>query len=492
MVKIYHIEGEVVRLGKIKFGTDGWRAIVADTFTFENVRSVSQAIASYVKQIGIGLKGLVVGYDNRFLAERFAEIVSEVLMGNDIPVYFLPGGTPTPVTAFMIKHLQTAGAVMLTASHNPPEYNGIKFIPEYAGPALPEVTDKIEEHLVILQNKSLEEKKDTIKSMPFEKGHTIGLLKKIEPRDSYLKHLESVVDVEGIRNRLLRIVVDPMYGCGIGYLEEFLRSAGCQVKTIHSRRDPLFGGIVPEPMGKWLSELKQAVIDFQADLGLAMDGDADRFGVVDQDGNYLLANQVLYLLLNHLLHTRKYRGPVARTVATTHMLDRMARRYGLAVEETPVGFKYIGQSLLERGALLGGEESGGLSVYGHIPEKDGILAAALMAEVVAVSGKTPGQLMQEVQTEFGYLISERLDIHCTSEEKTKVLEKLQDFNPAFIGEYKVVDRITLDGVKLLLENDNWLLIRPSGTEPLFRLYVEAGNIESMKKIQNEVRNLLGI
>lgn len=483
-------------MSQIKFGTDGWRAVIADTFTFDNVRIVTQAIADYVNHHGIGSLGVVVGYDNRFLGDRFAEAVAEVLMGNEIAVYLLPQGTPTPVTAFMIQHLQAAGAVMLTASHNPPEYNGIKFIPQYAGPALPAITDEIERYLQESTGACTEaaagEISASVRRLSLEKGRQQGRLQEIQPMRDYLAHLQSVVNVEGIRSGSLKVVIDAMYGCGIGYLEEFLRSAGCQVEVIHCCRDPLFGGIVPEPMGKWLTDLKTTVQEGKADLGLAMDGDADRFGVVDREGNYLSANQVLYMILNYLLQTRDYRGPVARTVATTHMLDRIARRYGLEVEETAVGFKYIGQAILERGALLGGEESGGLSIHGHIPEKDGILATALMAEMVAISGKDPSQLIREVAEEYGSLVNERIDLHSTPEEKQRVLGLLPNFFPASIGGFKVLDRITHDGVKMLLEGDNWLLIRASGTEPMFRLYVEAKDVESMQRIQEDARKLLGL
>ncbi len=481
-------------MSQIKFGTDGWRDLVADAFTFDNVRKVAQAIADYVNHHQLGSRGVVVGYDNRFLGERFAAAVAEVLLGNEIPVYMLPQGTPTPVTAFMIKHLQTAGAVMLTASHNPPEYNGIKFIPEYAGPALPAITDEIERYLNERTHDTAEIVAGVYNApvcrMSLEKGRQLGKLQEIEPKAAYLEHLRSVVDVEGIRKGSLKVVIDTMYGCGMGYLEDFLRTAGCQVQVLHCCRDPLFGGIVPEPMGKWLTELRDEVLKNQANLGLAMDGDADRFGVIDREGNYLSANQVLYLLLNYLLHTREYRGPIARTVATTHMLDRIAARYGLAVEETAVGFKYIGQAILERGAMLGGEESGGLSIHGHIPEKDGILAAALMAEMVAVTGKDPRQLIEETAAEFGMLVNERIDLHSTPEEKQRVLEMLTKFTPEAVGGFKVVDRITHDGIKLLLEGGNWLLIRASGTEPMFRLYVEAGDVESMRRIQEGARELL--
>lgn len=479
----------------IKFGTDGWRAVMAETFTFENVRMVAQSIADYINNHQLGPRGVVIGFDTRFLSDQFARTVAEVMLGNGIPVFLTDTYCPTPVTAYITTSRQAAGAVMLTASHNPPEYNGIKFIPEYGGPALPEVTDEVEQNLSALMQ--LPEERAASCAPPYrclslEEGRRRGIVQEIDPREEYLAHLSRIINVEAIRRRPLKVVVDPMYGCGMGYLEEFLARANCQVKTIHAFCDPRFGGIVPEPMGRWLSELREAVVSSRADLGLALDGDADRFGVIDRNGQYFTANESLYLFLHHLLHTREHRGPVARTVATTHMLDRIAIRYGLSVEETAVGFKYIGQSLRERGAIIGGEESGGLSIHGHVPEKDGILGCALMVEMVSVWGKDPAELKQEILAEYGSLVSERLDLHTTPEEKDRIMGILKEFNPAVIAGYRVLGSNRVDGLKLVLERDSWILIRPSGTEPLFRLYVETTDSQELKKIQEAVREMLKI
>lgn len=471
----------------IKFGTDGWRAIIAREFTFANVALVAQAIAQYLHEHRLAAKGIVVGYDNRFLSDKFAETVAEVMAGNQIPVWLTVKATPTPVTAYTIKWKDAAGAVMLTASHNPPEYNGIKFIPDYAGPALPHITDEIEHFLQQLTGDG------QVKQLPLEKAKEAGLIQDVEPFQVYLDHLASLIHVADIRRHPLKVVVDPLYGAGIGYLEHFLREAGCQVEVMHNYRDCLFGGSVPEPTGKILGELRDKVQREGADLGIALDGDADRFGIIDRNGDYISPNQVIYLALYHLLETRGKLGPaVARTVATTHMVDRIAARYGLTVEETPVGFKYIGQSLLERGSLLGGEESGGISIHGHVPEKDGILAASLVVEMVARWGMSLTELMEELSHEYGRLVSERLDIHCRPADKARVLQALHEFALAEVAGLKVRQKVTVDGTKVLLEGDNWFLVRPSGTEPLFRIYVEAINEEKLRQIQQEVREYLGL
>ncbi|HHX50280.1 MAG TPA: phosphoglucomutase/phosphomannomutase family protein, partial [Clostridia bacterium] len=431
-------------MSKIKFGTDGWRAVMAEEFTFDNVRAVAQGIASHVKEEGRGDQGLVVGYDNRFLGERFAAAVGEVLAGNGIPVFLTKKATPTPVTAFAITQHGTAGAVMLTASHNPPEYNGIKFIPHYAGPALPEVTGAIEG---FVQEALMG---GEIKKVMREEVEDTPLWQIIDPKLAYLDHLRQLLDWERMQEAGLKVIVNPMHGAGIGYLEELLVSAGWQVITINAYRDPLFGGKLPEPTGDVLEDMRLEVPARGARLGLALDGDADRFGIIDGDGEYINPNQVLVLLYVHLLERRGLVGPVARTVATTHLLDRIADANGLEVFETPVGFKYIGQCLLEKGCVLGGEESGGLSIKGHLPEKDGILASALVAEIVAVTGGSVRANLEDIYARYGRLISRRLDIRVPVRDKEQVLKNLKEYQPAKMGGVPVVGRLLVDGTKLLL------------------------------------------
>ncbi len=479
---------------KIAFGTDGWRGIIGEDFIFENVRLVSRAVADYIIENGNHQRGIVIGYDNRFLSERFAEEAAKELNKKGIPVFISSRAIPTPVTAYAIKIHQAAGAIMLTASHNPPEYNGFKFIPEYAGPALPHVTKKIEENIKKYQDNCY----CGVEEAEGRYGHLIEVphqpeycsCRQIDPFEQYVAHVSKLVDLEAIGRAGLKIVIDPMFGAGIGYLDTILRQAGAEVETIHNYRDPLFGGGMPEPTGHSLGELQQRLQETKADLGLALDGDADRFGIIDQSGQYITPNQFLPLLYYHLMEVKGWRGPAARTVATTHLIDRIAEKYGQTVEETPVGFKYIGQCLHEKGAIIGGEESGGMSIKGHIPEKDGILANLLAAEMVAYHGKSLLELLRQVNDIFGEFHSRRLDVRTTPEQKQGVLDRLATFNPDTVNGVRVTERITVDGIKLLLADGSWVLVRPSGTEPLFRIYAEADSMEKVTAIQQEIKDYL--
>jgi alpha-D-glucose phosphate-specific phosphoglucomutase len=471
---------------RIKFGTDGWRAVMADEFTFSNVKLVTQAIAHFLQEHPLKENGVIIGYDNRFLSEHFAAEVAKVMAGNGIKALVVNRATPTPVTAFAITTYQACGAVMLTASHNPPEYNGIKFIPEYAGPALPAVTDRIEEELAQVI------KTGAVRVMPLKEAGGQGLYEEFDPMPPYKKHLKKLIDLDAISRANLKIFVDPMYGAGINYLDEIFAKAGCPVTALHNFRDPLFGGSLPEPSARVLGELRERVLEEKADLGLALDGDADRFGVIDTNGDYLVPNKVLSLLYYHLLTARGLKGPVARTVATTHLLDRMARSFGFQVDETPVGFKYIGESMMKRGSIMGGEESGGLSIQGHIPEKDGILACLLMAEIRAVHGQTLSEILHRIEKEFGGAATERLDLRVEPQEKERISGEIKSFAPETFSGRQVRERCTKDGLKLILEDGSWLLIRASGTEPLFRIYVETDSQKRIKEIQDQVIKQFGM
>lgn len=470
---------------KISFGTDGWRGILASDFTFGNVEKVTQAIACYLHRAAKVAAGVVVGYDTRFLAENFALRGAEVLAGNGIPVLLTSRATPTPVVAFSVKYYQAAGAVMITASHNPPEYLGLKFIPAYAGPAVPEITSAIEHEISSVFAKG------EVKSETIPEAQKRGLLRFFNPQRAYFNHLCCLIKAEQLRAVKLKVVVDPLYGAGIGYLEDFLQEVGWTVKVLHNCRDPLFGGGLPDPNAETLKPLGEEVVREGAALGLALDGDADRFGVVGSEGEYYLPNQVLTLILAHFLNTRPLRGPVARTVATTHMLDRVAASCQLPVEETPVGFKYLGQSLLQ-GSIFGGEESGGLSIQGHVPEKDGILANLLVAEMVAAQGVSLKEIYQQMTRKFNLFQSKRWDFQVAPAKKQEINARLTSFSPFQINGIPVVQRVDLDGRKFVLADASWFLVRPSGTEPVFRLYVEAPTAEAVTRIQNEVKFALGL
>ncbi len=484
-------------MSSIRFGTDGWRALIADEFTFANVRLVAQAIAHYVAAASPGYgSGLVIGYDNRFQSEHFAAAVAEVFAGNGIPVWLTEAATPTPVTAYAVRDLKTAGAVMITASHLPPEYNGIKFIPEYAGPAVPEITGAIEAHLDRLADAD-------VKLLPLKVAQERGLVRQFDPKPAYLDHLHDAIKYSNVCRGQLRVVIDPMWGAGIGYLEDLLREGCSKIETIHGYRDILCGGQLPEPGrpthppdgypgAAGLADLKRAVVQEQADLGLALDGDAGRFGVIDRDGSFISPNEVIYMLLHYLTEYRNWRGAVARTIATTHMIDRIAEDYGLPVVETPVGFRYISQSLIKHHSILGCEESGGLSIQGHIPEKDGILALAMVVEMASSRGMSLRAYQEEIQQKFGRLVSGRLDLGLPRDAMDACLERLQQWAPGDLDGQGVLERNIKDGVKLVLEDGSWVLVRASGAEPLLRIYAEAPDPESLRRLQLSTRQILGV
>ncbi len=465
----------------ISFGTDGWRAMIADQFTLENVRIVSQAIADFTIERNQQEQGLIVGYDTRFMGRAFAQEVALVLAANGIKAYLVNEPTPTPVVAFGVKHFAASGAVMITASHNPPEYNGIKYIPDYAGPAAPVITQKLEQMIEQIQAKMLPPKLVSLQEALHEKS-----LRSIYLRPHYEAHLRKTIRFDLIKQSRLRVVVDPMHGAGIGYVSGMLQETGLHVTSLHETVDPLFGGHLPEPTEEHLQSLSTAVLREQAAVGLANDGDADRFGVVDNRGKYLSPNLVLAMLARHLIKNRGMRGRIVRTVATSHMLDRIAAQHGLELVETPVGFKYIGSEMLAGNVLIGGEESGGCSILGHLPEKDGILTNLLVVEMCAWENKTLEEIRRELQDEYGEWYSARLDIPLMGRADWMNRQLRQP--PAQFGSFKVIESSRTDGVKLLLDGGAWLLIRPSGTEPLVRIYCEAESQTALAALQDAVRD----
>jgi len=471
-------------LNEVRFGTDGWRAVIAEEFTFANVRCVCQAVARHLAARGLEGKGVVIGFDTRFLAEKFALAAAEVMAGNGIHVYLCKKHTPTPVVAYAVAARKAGGALMLTASHNPAEYLGIKFIPDYAGPALPADIEPIVSCMADVLASGRANRQALVLALEQ------GLVEIIKPKKEYFSHLEKLLDFAAISRSGLSVVVDPMHGAGLGYLEEMLARHGCRVTAIRNWRDPLFGGSLPEPTALHLRALAAKVRETGADLGLALDGDADRLGVVDADGRYYSPNEILILFMEYLVNERGWQGVVARTVATTHMLDRIAASYGLRVVETPVGFKYIGQVMREQDAILGGEESGGVSIRGHVPEKDGILASLLFVEMLARTGKKPLELLQEIYSRFGPLYSERLDLRVSEAAKEQMLENMQAWEPRELGGVPVAAFSRVDGHKAVLADGTWCLVRPSGTEPVFRIYVEAATVQGQQTLLEAVKKVL--
>jgi phosphoglucomutase len=455
----------------IKFGTSGWRGIIGEDFTFENVRIATQGIANYLKKSGQKGSGVVVAYDTRFLSEKFASEAAKILAFNDIQAFLCTRDVPTPCVSYETIRRKAIGAINFTASHNPPEYNGLKYSTANGAPALPEVTKGIEREIHALQERN--EKIDV-----YEKSE---LIEEIDPKDRYLSELRNKIDTDAIRKSGLRIAIDSLYGTARDYLDYFLLESGVEVKIIHNYRDPYFGGFSPECNEKNLVELRKVVGDEGYDLGLATDGDADRFGIVDDRNRFVSPNIIIALVALYLKRHRNVPGGLARSVATTHLIDAIARKLDIPLYETSVGFKYIGELILADKIALGGEESAGLSMYRHLPEKDGILACLLVAEMVAATGKKLNELIDDTYKEFGYFYSKRVDMKLTPHLKEVVARNLAN-PPAELDGMKVRDVNTIDGVKLIFDDSTWLLFRLSGTEPVARIYAEACSPKDLKHV----------
>lgn len=461
----------------IRFGTSGWRAIIADEFTFDNVNRVTNAICGYLKSRDELLdRPLIIANDTRFMGESFGAAAAETAAAKGFRVLLCQTPVPTPAVAWAILNSGACGAINFTASHNPPEYQGMKFSTQDGAPALPEVTSAIE---------SLITAGDMI---PNSNG---GSIEEFDPKEGYLHDLEAKIDFAAIRRSGSTFAFDPLWGTGRGYLDDVLRRHEIEVETIHDWRDVLFGGHSPEPAAEHLDELKSFVKEGNRTLGLATDGDADRFGVIDADGSYIEPNKLIALLADYLLETRKLQLGLARSVATSHLVDRVAKNHGVELFETPVGFKYIGE-LIQRGRiLLGGEESAGLSVHGHFPEKDGILACLLAAEAVAVRGESLGDQLEALYQRVGRLESKRISVRIEGDLAANLKERLKE-TPEEIGGRRVVNSNRVDGVKFIFEDGSWLLVRPSGTEPVIRIYAEASDKDDLEElIEQGKRYLLG-
>lgn len=465
----------------IHFGTDGWRAVISDTFTYDNLRLVSQAIADAISSddwlSGNGgaadadPRRMIVGFDTRFLSDRYAAEVARVLAANGFTVHLTHSDAPTPAVSFAVKHQRAAGGVMITASHNAPRYNGVKLKAAYGGSALTEQCRRIE--IYLNDNESLARGPNL---MGFDQATAAGFIHRFNPVTDYYAHLQSLISLDVIANYpdRLRVVVDSMYGSGRGYIKGFLQGTGCEVTEIRGEMNPGFGGVHPEPITKYLQATAAAIAAGHGDLGLVTDGDADRTGAMDGRGNFVDPHKIFALALKYLVEARGWRGVVVRTVSTTRMIDRLAARYGLPLHETPVGFNHIADHMLAEDVLIGGEESGGISIKGHIPEGDGILMGLLLLEIVAASRVTLSELVEDLLKDVGPAFYARKDLRLPRPvAKAEMTRRLTDGAPAEIDGLRVVKVETLDGVKYIMADDSWLLIRPSGTEPVLRVYAEA-------------------
>jgi phosphomannomutase len=438
----------------ITFGTDGWRALIADEFTFGNVRIVTQAIATYLDSAYDKKLPVLIGHDTRFLAPEFAEAAAQVMLASGRPVLMPNGHVPTPVIAHAAQAQPTAGALMFTASHNPPQYCGIKYIPDYAGPATAAITDAI-----VAEVRRLEA---TGVPVPTGVTATVGPL---EPQPAYEAAIRALLDVERLSRFPHKVAYDAMFGTGQGFADRLLRQLlPGEVVVLRDRRDVLFGGGMPEPAPRYLTELAATVRAQGCAVGLVMDG----------QGQMYTPNQVIALLARHLVKNKGQKGAIVRTVATTHLLDRLAAHYGVPLVETAVGFKHVGEAMRQQAVLIGGEESGGLSVLGHIPEKDGILADLLVVEMLAYEQKSLAEVWQDLVAEVGLApVNQRLDLRLSEGAKARLLERFRSEAPAQVDGLPVTGVNRIDGTKLLLGDSAWMLVRPSGTEPLVRVYLEA-------------------
>ncbi|MGD8627042.1 MAG: phosphoglucomutase/phosphomannomutase family protein [Anaerolineae bacterium] len=461
----------------IRFGTDGWRAVISDTFTYNNLRLVAQAIADYVLREGGNGRDpeVIIGFDTRFLSDRYATEVARVMAGNGIVAWLTRADAPTPAISFGVVDKAAAAGIMITASHNPPRYNGLKLKASYGGAASPQQARRVEHYL-----EEAEAQARGPNIMDYQRAVEQDLIRRFDPVWAYYEHLGQLVDLDTISSGELRVVADAMYGSGRGCIGEMLSRTRCQVREIRGEMNPGFGGIHPEPIGRYLNALMAAIQAFHADVGLATDGDADRIGAMDALGNFVDPHHIFSLALRYLVEKRGWQGAVVKTVSTTMMVDRLAARYGLPLIETPIGFNHIADHILEGEVLIGGEESGGLSIKGHIPEGDGVLMGLLLLEIVADAGVPLHELIADIQKQAGPAFYARTDLRLRQPVvKREMVARLTDGAPATIGGLTVEEVQTVDGVKYRLDEESWLLIRPSGTEPVLRVYAEAPTPEGL-------------
>lgn len=472
----------------IHFGTDGWRAVISDTFTFSNLRQLTQAIADAVasptwlngfsKDFHPNPKTMVVGFDTRFLSDRYAVDVARVLAANGFTVYLAQADAPTPVISHAVRFYNAVGGIMITASHNAPRYNGIKLKAAFAGSALPEQCKKVE---VFLNDNEAQARGPNL--MDYNQAKELKLIQRFNPIPEYHQHIRTLIDFEKIAENPQRFVVDSMYGSGRGVIRSILQGSGCEITEIRGEMNPGFGGVHPEPIARYLGALAGAISTGMGSFGLATDGDADRIGAMDERGNFVDPHKIMAIALKYLVEKRGLSGAVVKTISTTRMINRLAEKYGLKVYETPVGFNHIADYMLKENVLIGGEESGGISFQGHIPEGDGVIMALLLLEIIADSGLTLYELVENLLAEVGPAEYERKDIRLSLPvSKNKMVTSLIEQAPQEIGGQKLIDISTLDGVKYLFEDDSWLLVRPSGTEPVLRVYAEGRTKEMVKEM----------
>lgn len=469
----------------IKFGTGGWRAIIGEEFIKDNIVLVAQAVANIMIEEKVTEKGIVIGYDRRFLSDRSAMWVAEVLAGNNIEVQLINKIAPTPLIMYHAKTHGNHYGMAITASHNPADYNGIKIFTLGGRDATEDVTAKVEEMVASL-------KSEDIKTLCYKEAKEKGLIKEVNPFNAYIDKILSMLNVEEIKGKELKILVDPMFGVSKNALQALLISCRCEVDVIHDRHDTTFGGRLPSPSAITLARLSNMVVEKGYDIGIGTDGDADRLGIIDEKGNYIHPNDIMALLYYYLLKYKGWSGSVVRNIATTHLLDAIAKAFGETCHEVPVGFKHISAKMEEQDAVIGGESSGGLTIRGHIKGKDGIFAAGLLVEMMCVTGKRLAEMLDEIHSQFGNFVMTEGDFHFSYEKKAQLIELLfkEKQLPLFDVE---IDRVSYeDGVKIYFKNGGWIIARFSGTEPLIRVFAEMSTEEEAKKISKAMTDFLGL
>ncbi|MFP4323268.1 MAG: phosphoglucomutase/phosphomannomutase family protein [Anaerolineales bacterium] len=470
----------------IKFGTDGWRAIIAQDFTFENVKRVAQATADYVNaNMRNGRPSVVVGFDTRFLSDRFAQTTASVLAANDIQVWLTRADSPTPAVSYNVVAKEADAGVMITASHNPPRYNGFKLKSRDGAAASPAACAEVEKYLEswLASGKAPRE-------MPYEQALREERIIRFDPAWTYFEHLQNLLDLDMISRSEALVIADPMFGSGRGILQAMLARTRINLIEIRGYMNPGFQGIHPEPIAKYLDMLMATIKREHADIGLATDGDADRIGAVDRNGEFVDPHMIMALALRYFVEKRGLRGDVVKTVSTTAMLNRIAKAHGLEILETPVGFNHVADWMLKNNVLIGGEESGGISVKGHIPEGDGILMGLVLLEVLGAYDAPLHEIIADVQAAYGPTVYRRDDLRLAVQiPKAAMVKRLADCAPGQMGGQQVKDVQTTDGIKFILADESWLLIRPSGTEPVLRVYAEATSEAMVKDLLQVGRQL---
>ena len=469
----------------IKFGTGGWRAIIGDEFTKENIQLLAQGLVNKMRSEGVTEKGIVIGYDRRFLSKEAMQWAAEVFAAAQIKAYLINKSSPTPLIMYYVMKYGFDYGMMITASHNPALYNGIKVFTK-------EGRDADEIQTKDMENYISDIGPGEVYAVDYEEGKKLGFIEEIYPLNEYLDAIIEAVDMKAIRDAGLKVVVDPMYGVSETSLKTILLTARCEVATIHDRHDTLFGRKMPAPTASTLHSLQNTVVEKQYDVGIATDGDADRIGIIDDKGNFLHPNEILVLLYYYLVKFKGWRGPVVRNIATTHMLDKVAETFGEKCYEVPVGFKHISAKMKESSAIIGGESSGGLTVHGHINGKDGIYAAMLLVEMLAVTGKKLSQIMAYIYAECGKIYMEERDYKFTQAKKDEMFTTLM-VNKLIPDLPEEIERISyLDGCKIYFKNGGWVIARFSGTEPLLRIFCEMPTIESAREICDIYEDFLGL